>query len=208
MKELSFTQLIEKPSNMDYKGAKDWILSCLDTLSGKLHYHGKHHTLDVLEITTELCGLEGIDEYHTRLLQTAALLHDIGFTKNNKDHEIIGCDMSREILPQFGYTDGEINIICGMIMATKIPQSPKTRFEEIICDADLDYLGRDDFYSIGDSLFKELVEYEVLDDVRAWNRIQVGFLEKHKYFTQTNIDRRQPVKQSYLDSLKELVATY
>lgn len=194
---------------MNYKGAKKWILSCLDTqLSDKLYYHGKRHTLDVLNITEELCGTEKVDKYHTLLLKTAALLHDIGFTRNNQDHERIGCEISREFLPSFGYTNGEIEIICGMIMATKIPQSPKNRYEEIICDADLDYLGRDDFHKIGNSLYRELVEFNVLKDIETWNRIQVSFIEKHSYFTESNRNRREPVKQAYLEKLRKLVATY
>ena len=63
-----------------------------------------------------------------------------------------------------------------MIMATKIPQSPRNGLEEIICDADLDYLGRDDFYEIGATLFEELKAYNVLQNEREWNRIQVKFL--------------------------------
>lgn len=194
---------------MNYKGAKEWILSCLDTqLSDKLYYHGKRHTLDVLNITEELCQIEKIDKYHTILLKTAALLHDIGFTRDNKNHEQIGCEITRELLPNYGYTKGEIEMICGMIMATKIPQSPKNKYEEIICDADLDYLGRDDFYKIGNSLYEELVAFSVLNDTQTWNRIQVSFIEKHSYFTESNRKRREPVKQAYLEKLKELVASY
>jgi len=164
--------------------------------------------LDVLNITEELCQIEKIDKYHTVLLKTAALLHDIGFIRNNQNHEQIGCDITREFLPTYGYTKGEIDMICGMIMATKIPQSPKNRYEEIICDADLDYLGRDDFYKIGNSLYEELVAFSVLNDPKAWNRIQVSFIGKHSYFTESNRKRREPVKQAYLEKLKELVATY
>lgn len=54
-------------------------------------------------------------------------------------HEFEGCLIARTALPGFGYT-GEDIMICGMIMATKIPQSPTNILEEIICDADLDYL--------------------------------------------------------------------
>ena len=66
------------------------------------------------------------------------------------------------IIPQ-----GLFEQICGMIMATKIPQSPKNYLEQILCDADLDYLGRDDFYDIGGTLFKELKTYNVLDTEEA-----------------------------------------
>ncbi len=193
---------------MDYKGAKAEILNLLDGLSEDLYYHGKRHTLDVLQMTGEICHLEGIDPYHTRLLETAALLHDSGFTINNLNHEELGCGITRELLPKHGYTLGEIEMICSMIMATKIPQSPKSKYEEIICDADLDYLGRNDFHTIGSSLFKELVAYKVLDDIKVWNRIQVKFLGNHTYFTETNRARRQPIKQKFLEELKEIVAAY
>ncbi len=193
---------------MNFQGAKEKILDLLDGLSDKLYYHGKRHTLDVLNVTEELCALENIDTYHTELMKTAALLHDSGFTINNKNHEELGCGISRDLLPGFGYTEGEIDMICGMIMATKIPQSPKSKYEEIICDADLDYLGRDDFKKIGSSLFDELKAYDVLDDIKEWNKIQVKFLGNHTYFTKTNRQRRGPRKQEHLQKLKELVATY
>ena len=166
------------------------------------------HTLDVLNITEELCVAEKINPYETLLLKTAALFHDSGFTINNQNHEVLGCDLARENLPRFGYTNEEIDRICGMIMATKIPQSPANHLEEIICDADLDYLGRADFYSIGQSLFKELKAYNVLQDIETWNRIQVKFLTAHNFFTETNKERRAPVKAEFLEELEEIVEGY
>ncbi|MBL7791346.1 MAG: phosphohydrolase, partial [Saprospiraceae bacterium] len=75
-------------------------------------------------------------------------------------------------------------------------------------DADLDYLGRPDFYAIGATLFEELKAFNVLHTEEAWNRLQVNFLENHQFFTATNRKRRAPVKASYLRELKILVATY
>jgi len=194
---------------MNYVAAKEFILDKLDKdLSKKLFYHGKHHTLDVLHITEELCKLEKISEKETLLLKTAALFHDSGFTLSYQNHELLGCQIVKKALPQWGYTPQDIEAICGMIMATKIPQSPKNHLEKILCDADLDYLGRDDFYEIGSSLFQELQAYEVLDDEQKWNRIQISFLQGHSYHTRTNKTRRDPIKQLYLKELQKLVATY
>jgi len=194
---------------MDYLAAKAFILSKLEKeLSEDLFYHGKHHTLDVLDIAKELCISENIGPYDTILVKTAALYHDAGFTISNVDHETLGCQIAKTTLKDFYYTDGEIDVICGMIMATKIPQSPKTHLEEIICDADLDYLGRDDFYPIGNTLFKELQAYNIIKEEEAWNKIQVSFLEAHKFWTLTTKTRREKIKQQYLQELKNLVATY
>lgn len=195
---------------MDYRGAKHFILAKMQSeLSGQLYYHGLHHTLDVLRVAKTLCGSEGVHGRGLILVKTAALYHDCGFVKNkHAGHEYEGCLIARASLPGFGYTTEDIEVICGMIMATKIPQSPTNLLEEIICDADLDYLGRADFYPIGETLFEELAAYNLISGEQAWNRLQVSFLTAHRFHTHTNKLMREPVKQQYLEELKGLVATY
>ncbi len=194
---------------MNFHAVKAFVIDKLEQeLSDKLTYHGLHHTLDVLYTTEELCYFEKVSPYEAMLLKTAALYHDSGFTINNLDHEVLGCNIAKSTLPNYGYTSEEIQIICGMIMATKIPQSPRNHLEEIICDADLDYLGRDDFYTIGQTLFEEFKAYRVVDDEEAWNRLQVKFLEGHRFFTHTNQHRRTNKKQKYITELKSVVANY
>lgn len=195
---------------MNYRAAKQFIIKKLRTeLSDKLRYHGVHHTLDVLRMAGEIAGHEGVGRRDTVLLKTAALFHDCGFVKNeHKGHEMAGCQIAQETLPGFGYSEDDIAVICGMIMATRIPQSPSNLLESILCDADLDYLGRDDFKKIGQTLFEEFTEYSILQDEQSWNRLQVSFLSSHQYHTETNKALREPVKRRYLEELKVLVATY
>lgn len=195
---------------MDYRAAKQFILDKLrKELPKQLGYHGLHHTLDVLKMASELCKSEGVSERERVLVKTAALFHDAGFIKNkHTGHELEGCLLAREFLPQFGYTPDDLDPICDMIMATKIPQSPKNILEQILCDADLDYLGREDFFSIGNTLFEELKAYDLIGDEQVWNRLQVSFLSAHRFHTHTNKSLREPVKQRYLEELQELIATY
>ena len=194
---------------MNFHAAKAFILDQLETqLSDKLYYHGLHHTFDVLYTVEELCYYEKVTPYEEILLKTAALFHDSGFIISSQEHEKLGCGLAKEHLPRYGYKKREIELISGMIMATKIPQSPRNYLEEIMCDADLDYLGRDDFYDIGNTLFEELKAHSIIESEEVWNRIQVNFLEQHAFFTRTNRRRRTPKKQSYLSELKEVVAGY
>lgn len=191
---------------MDYSASKDFILGKLGKdLSPDLYYHGLHHTLDVLATAEFLCIEENINDHDTLLLKTAALFHDAGFLRNNKNHEILGCNIVREHLPAFGYDEKAIEKICGMIMCTKIPQSPKNKLEKIICDADLDYLGRDDFEKIGDTLFEELKAYQYLKTREEWDNMQIIFLEKHTFFTESSRTKRQPKKAAHLANLKKKV---
>lgn len=195
---------------MDYRAAKKFILQKLrNELSDKLYYHGLHHTLDVLLVAKQLCDSEGILGNEKKLVQTAALFHDCGFVKNiHNGHEAEGCKIARQYLPEFAYSLPEIDTICSMIMATKIPQTPNNLLEKIICDADLDYLGRPDFYTIGRTLYHELGAYHLIDDEKTWNRLQVSFLSNHQFFTKTNKEHRESVKIKYLMELKDLVNSY
>ncbi len=202
--------LKSEPSNMNYRAAKKYILNRLRTeLSVHLYYHGLHHTLDVLKMATKIAWDEKIRGRDLVLVKTAALFHDAGFVKNkHAGHEFEGCVMVREKLPDLGYTDADIEKICRMIMSTKIPQSPTNLLEEIICDADLDYLGRTDFYPIGNTLFLEMQKYQLISDEIAWNKLQVSFLSGHRFHTQTSKNLRDPLKQQYLEQLKLVVAAY
>jgi len=119
------------------------------------------------------------------------------------EHEKAGVEIARKVLPDFGYEATDIDCIVGMIMATKIPQSPKTKLERIICDADLDYLGRDDFYSIGKTLFEELKQLGYVDDEKNWDMLQIDFLRGHEYHTDFSIQYREPEKQRRLNELLE-----
>ncbi len=140
------------------------------------------------------------------MLKTAALFHDSGFIIKAKGHEEISCNYAKEYLPSFGYSEEQIKIICGMIMATKIPQTPQTKLEEIIADADLDYLGRDDFFEISDCLYKELLSSGVVNNEEQWNVFQVDFFEKHHYFTQLSKELRDEKKEKHLVIIKSKIS--
>ena len=156
----------------------------------------------------QIADMEGVNEYERDLLETAVLFHDSGFIYHSLNHEDKGCEIAQEILGEFEYTPEEIARICGMIMATKIPQTPNNKLEKIICDADLDYLGREDFWIIGNKLFKELVMTKVLNSEEEWNRLQVRFLGAHHFFTPSSMNMRQKKKEENLRAIEEIVNSY
>ncbi|MCF0069969.1 HD domain-containing protein [Dyadobacter sp. CY261] len=194
---------------MDIEKAQEYILRELEArLDSTLFYHGVHHTIDVVHAAMDIARLEGImDAESIQLLWTAALYHDCGFMTTYRGHEEAGCVVVREVLPGLGYDAEQIEKICGMIMATKIPQSPKNELERVICDADLDYLGRNDFEHISATLFEELKSRDMVEDIPAWDAIQVRFLEAHQYWTVSEQKRRNAVKQRHLKQLKKTART-
>lgn len=173
-------------------------------LSSALTYHNVVHTLDVLKQAVDIAKHEGIeDENDLLLLKIGALYHDVGFLKLYTGHEEVSCEVATQELCDFGFSKEQNEKVCGMIRATKVPQQPLTVLEETLCDADLDYLGRGDFFQIGECLYKEFLDQKIVSDYRSWNSLQVSFLESHHYFTNTSKQRRQKQKQIHLDAIKE-----
>jgi predicted metal-dependent HD superfamily phosphohydrolase len=139
------------------------------------------------------------------LLKLACIYHDCGFLFTYTDHEAVGCDLVMKELPAYGLGPQQIDAICGMIMATKIPQNPLTKLEEIICDADLDYLGREDFFPISNNLYLELKACHFVSSENQWNLIQVKFFKEHRYFTATTKMLREQQKQVHLEMIEAMV---
>jgi uncharacterized protein len=193
----------------DYIGAELYILEKLDQkLPKDLFYHGLHHTRDVYGAALLIAKSEKISNENINLLKIATMFHDAGFMSHYKNHEEAGCKLARKILPEYGFDNKSIKIIEGMIMATKIPQSPKTQLERIICDADLDYLGRNDFQDIAKTLFDELKVYMNVKDEKIWNSIQLNFLKNHQYYTDYSRTRREAKKQKHLKEIIKIVESY
>jgi predicted metal-dependent HD superfamily phosphohydrolase len=196
-----------KENIMKFKEARKFINAKLKKeLPKNLSYHSLEHMKDVYAAAENIAGLEMITGDDLTLLLTAVLFHDSGFLINQKDHELLGCNIAKQYLPEFDYTPEQIKCICGLIMATRIPQTPHNKLEEIICDADLDYLGRDDFFSIGNKLYDELCMYGIISNEYEWNKLQVKFLESHHYFTASAIRLRKDNKNAHLSHIKSKLA--
>jgi len=181
---------------------KDFVISMLkNNLSEFLYYHNYEHTLYVLEKVLEIGRYEKCTEEELELITTAALWHDTGYIKTYNNHEEESCLMARHYLPEYGYSATDIENVCSMIMATKIPQLPKTKSEEILADADLEYMGTATFEIKADSLFREMKFINPALTLEKWNEVQISFLQKHHYFTRFCNEYREPVKKLHLVKL-------
>lgn len=174
-------------------------------LPPNLHYHNVKHTIDVVT-QAELIGIgEGVNDEDLLLLKTAALFHDSGHILSYDDHEHYSTHMAREILPDYFYTQGQIKIICDLIMTTQLPPKPKNKLQKIICDADLDYLGRSDMIPVSNSLYREWKELDKIGSLKEWNMLQMKFISNHQYFTRTAQSLREVNKQKQIDRISKLI---
>ncbi|MCH7657052.1 MAG: HD domain-containing protein [Bacteroidetes bacterium] len=176
-----------------------------EELPGKLYYHNVKHTVDIVT-EVELIGWgEGISDEEILLIKTAGLFHDVGHVVQYADHEYHGTLIAREMLPKYNYSEKQIDRICDVIMSTKLPPKPKDLLQSIICDADLDYLGRSDFIPVSNTLFKELKEQNMIGTLNDWNKLQVKFITGHQYFTKTARNLREVNKQKQIERISSLI---
>jgi class 3 adenylate cyclase len=170
-----------------------------------LYYHNVKHTVDVVT-EVELIGWgEGCTDEEILLLKTAGLFHDAGHTIDYDNHELYGTRLAREMLPEYNYSPEHIEQICSLIMATKMPPRPANLLECIICDSDLDYLGRSDFIPVSNTLYEELKAQNKMGSLNDWNKIQVKFITGHQYFTNTARSLREVNKQLQIERIQSLI---
>jgi len=177
----------------------------LDDLSKKLPEHLTYHTLghiiDVANVCNHYIDYYMISDRVARLIRIAAVAHDYGYIYTPVEHEERSIKEVRPMLKDF--SEDEIKQIEGMIRATKVPQSPHNLYEEILADADLDYLGRKDYGKISEGLFKEFLHFGVVKNENDWLELQIKFLENHHFHTDWAKLNRSDAKQQLLQGLRD-----
>ena len=170
-----------------------------------LFYHNVKHTVDVVTEVELIGWAEGCTDEEILLLKTAALFHDAGHTVSYDDHEYHGTLLVKEMLPAYGYSEEQLEKICRIIMSTKLPPKPGDLLEQIICDSDLDYLGRSDFIPVSNTLYEELKAQDKITNLNDWNKMQVKFISGHQYFTATARQLREVNKKLQIERIRSLI---
>jgi uncharacterized protein len=169
----------------DFGQARQYALQRLEReLAPTLYYHCVAHTCEeVVPAAERLAIMQGVAGEERLLLLTAAFYHDIGFVERGNGHEAVSVRIAEQVLPEFGYEPGQIQLIRGMIMTTDRSHSPRIHLEAILADADLDILGRDAYIRRSHDLRMELAEEGRSMSDCAWYRHQLQFLSEHRYWT-------------------------
>jgi len=171
-------------------------------LAPHLSYHSYEHIIDVANVCDKYIRTYRIGDDMAKLIRIAAISHDFGYTVSPVDHEENSIKLIEPMLSP-SLTKAEIAFVNGMIRATKIPQAPKTFYDKILADADLDYLGRKDYDELSENLHQEFLHFGVIKTEREWIDLQIKFLESHKYHTLVAKWNRRKLKLSKLKELKK-----
>ncbi len=210
LKSLPNKEFTHKLALFRFEGLQDQIYSMLEqNLPSMYFYHNLKHTIDVVA-QVEVIGLaEQVNDEDMYILKTAALFHDAGFMRSYKNHEHESIEIAKEILPNEGYSSEQIARICRLIECTIISEEPRNLLEQIIRDADLDYLGRSDYECVSRELYKEFLEMKIVKkNEYEWLLGQIKFLQEHSYYTNYSRSNRNPEKVRHIQKLQEQITKF
>jgi class 3 adenylate cyclase len=192
-------------STVDFEHMRNDIINHLKSnLPEDIIYHDLQHTLNVEKAAMRLGRLEGLTDEEMLLLRTAALYHDAGFIYTYHRNELHGVRLMERNLPRFGYDSDQIALIRNMILATSRESKPVTLLEQLMCDADHDYLGRADYYVVSGKLREEIAHFDEPMSEEDWLLFQIQFLEyEHEYFSVTAKNIRERAKLNRVSELKQ-----
>ena len=183
-----------------------------DELPSGIKYHDADHTLHptngVVAVANRIAITENISENDRELLITAAYFHDTGYIREYDKNEPIAARMAGRILKLIGYKPEEIEKIQKMILSTDLECEPKTRLEKILCDADLDHLGREDFFEMDGKLRegRGARGLDVSDDAK-WYKGTLEIMKNHRFYTKSQKKLREDKKQKNLKRLLNKLGT-
>lgn len=176
-----------------------------ENMPKKYVYHDLEHTENVVAACRKLGGKYFLSEKDMSLLEIAAWFHDSGYVYGPEGHEARGADNAAEFLAGKQMTSEDIDVVRNCIMATKMPQSPKNLLENIICDADLNHLGRDAYWERCMKVRQELmIAKNTVMQEDAWLEFEIKFLEAHKYHTDIAKSSWGKVKKQHIKQLQKL----
>ena len=195
---MNYTQLLEQ--------VKQYVIHFFKTRGDqKFAYHNLSHTEAVVSNAAKIASHYQLGEKDIFIVMTAAWFHDSGyFTGNPIDHETRGAAIAAQYLRGTGIDDETIQAIQGCILATRMPQSPHSLIERIVCDADLYHFGTDHFPERNKLMRKE-AEWRLERKIAKedWRKSTILFIEAHQYQTDYCRNLLQDKKNQNLKALKE-----
>jgi len=187
---------------MNLENIKKFACATLEKVPGKYLYHSWRHTINVVKYAPLFARQSGLSEPEIELITAAAWLHDLGFIYGAAGHEAASAAIAAEALPPMGVSPGELEDIQTLIMATIIPARPFTVAEMVICDADVEYLGRAEFYELSTLLRMELFLLGRGFTELEWLDFEIKFLTNQKFFSPAARRLRNAGKLRHLRELE------
>lgn len=148
-----------------------------------LQFHNLDHALQVRRSALEISIGEGLENPKKNLVEIAALFHDSGYFEGAAGHELRSVEIAKDLLGQL-LDEREMKEVEKLILATDHSKRPESLLEMVLCDADLSYLGTDQYPVRAQLLRKEMAEFRDRQFTDGeWIAFNLSFFKSHQYYT-------------------------
>lgn len=180
-----FTPMQKSPSeNLLELVREHATLHIKNNVSPEYVFHDLLHTQQVVDAVIEMAKEFHFTKEESEMLQIAAWFHDTGYDKGQENHEDRSAEYAEAFLSKGTYPKENITQIKSAIMATKMPQSPKSLYDKILCDADLSHLGKKVYWERSSKIRQELMlsKGKTMTE-EEWVDFELAFMLKQQYHT-------------------------
>lgn len=155
-----------------------------NNVSKEYVFHDLTHTQQVVEAVVEMAEEFHFNEAEIEMMQIAAWFHDMGYDKGQDAHEERSADYAEAFLAKHDYDAEKIAYIKSAILATKMPQSPRSVYDKVLCDADMSHLGKKIYWERSSKIRQEmlLTKGKTMTE-EEWVDFELSFMLSQQYHT-------------------------
>lgn len=157
------------------------------------YYRGASHTLKAMDVVEEYIDYMRVGTFEAQILRLGVLMRDLG-ELNPVEHGEDGIELVRKTLSDAGYSFVQTKVVSDLVKAARHPHRPTNLLERIICDVDMEFLGREDHEEANEMFFQELLRNSMVNSREEWEQWQEEMLENYKYHTPYGRERFMAVR--------------
>lgn len=200
---------MKKISRFIVNKAEKFVVDLLTNhLPSDIGYHTIEHAQFVVNAVSEIGTATKLTEHELNIARISGWFHDTGYTKSPTDHEETSAGIAKNFLKDMNVFPEEINLVANAIMATKVPQLPKNKIEEVLCDADMYHLSVNDYFERVEHMRIEFwLTRNIKMNKKEFDENSVTFFGLHDYHTQYGKTVLQEGKEKNLARIKGSLLT-
>jgi predicted metal-dependent HD superfamily phosphohydrolase len=175
-----------------------------EKLPENIIFHDYRHAKLVKEYAETIGQQAGLTREEMNILRICALFHDVGYVNSFENYNEESIAIASAFLATNEVDQQTIGQISEIIRANKLPQNPKDKIAEVLCDADMMYIASENGVEQFDLLYDETAMSKPKNVKRpVFEKRCVQFFTTHTYFTEYGKTILQPQKEAAARRLAE-----
>jgi predicted metal-dependent HD superfamily phosphohydrolase len=203
---ISYLQnIMSKINDLLVTESESYISALLaEHLPANIIFHDFNHALMIKKYAETIGGQTGLNAEEMNMLRISALFHEVGYVNSYEQSNEESIKIASAFLAEHNIDQQAIDHISEIIRSTKLPQNPKDKIAEVLCDADLMYIATESGIEQFDLLYDEAAMSAKKPGKRpVYEKGSIDSFTTHAYFTDFGKTSLQPAKEAAVRRLTE-----